>query len=50
MHIIRVVTCIYHLNIDESNVGDVQGVPIDLLIVELTQKRKIVDVDDGDEE
>jgi hypothetical protein len=39
---------IYYLNIDEIHIDDVQAVPIDLLIVDLTQEREIVDVDDGE--
>jgi hypothetical protein len=41
---------IYDLNIDEIHVGDVQGVPIELLIVDFTQEREILDVYDGEEE
>ncbi len=41
---------IYDLIIDENYVGDIQGVPIVLLIVYLTKKEGIVDADDGEEE
>ena len=41
---------IYDLIIDETYECDVQGVPIELLIVDLTEEDKIVDIDDGEAE
>jgi hypothetical protein len=38
---------IYDLIIDEAYEADVHGVPIKLLIVDLTKEHELVDVDDG---